>query len=306
MMATLIHSKQKISLSKVIPSWLLRIVGLSSLAIALMNILLLCWRKPAPKQKFIKSPPSPNQLSCIQTSGLKRTTSSLADIQRNNYTRSPSPTSSPSPLRSPSRLSNSWTPKFIDNMLSLTKKKRMTISLKNTILWNPSQDVNSPNHAFHENAIQLLYQLCQRYDIYLLIHITSQEEQDQIDDLLQQSIIKNQMMLMLDRSRIIYCQTEQEKQDIIQHQLCPAIHIEGGWELDDGEDLIRQLRSSIQQVVWVITRRRRTSFNKENIKQKDQDILADNVELTDSILDTSFAHDIGFMLDNYNDDDSYY
>ncbi|CAO3624714.1 unnamed protein product [Cunninghamella blakesleeana] len=292
MMATLVHPKQKSSLAKVVPSWLLKLVGISSLAITLFN-LLLCWKKnnTPMKHKYVKSPPT--RLSYAgSNNSLKRTTSSLADIQRNNYTRSPSPTS---PIRSSSRTTNHlWKPRFIDNMLSLKKKKRMTISLKNTILWNPSQDVNSPNHAFHENAIQLLTQLCQRYEVYLLVHINHQEEKEQIDYLLKPTI-QNQI---IESSQIIYCQSEQEKYDLIQQQLVPSIHIEGGWELDDGEDMIRQLRSSIQQVVWVITRRRRTSFNQDNIKQKDKDILANNVELTDSILDTSLAREMGYFIDD--------
>jgi hypothetical protein len=86
------------------------------------------------------------------------------------------------------------------------------------------------------------------------------------------------------------------KVDLIQ-TLGPAVHVEGGWEVDDGEEIVRQLRSSVQKLVWVITRRRRTSFNKENLKSKDQDLLVDSVELTDSLLDTSLAREAGFTMD---------
>jgi hypothetical protein len=86
------------------------------------------------------------------------------------------------------------------------------------------------------------------------------------------------------------------KVDLIQ-TLSPAVHVEGGWEVDDGEEIVRQLRSSVQKLVWVITRRRRTSFNKENLKSKDQDLLVDSVELTDSLLDTSLAREAGFTMD---------
>ncbi|CAG8624614.1 21237_t:CDS:2, partial [Rhizophagus irregularis] len=37
------------------------------------------------------------------------------------------------------------------NALLPPKKKTISISMKNTLLWNPSSDPDSPNHAFIEN-----------------------------------------------------------------------------------------------------------------------------------------------------------
>lgn len=86
---------------------------------------------------------------------------------------------------------------------------------------------------------------------------------------------------------------------MVQSVLCPAVHVEGGCELNDGEDIIRGLQSSlvVDKIVWVMTRRRRASFNKDNIKPKDQDILADGLELTDSLLDSSLAREASFFID---------
>lgn len=147
------------------------------------------------------------------------------------------------------------------------------------------------NHAFHENALALLTQLNQRYDLHLLIHTTTADH-DQIQRLLHPAVTQR-----IDASRILYCQNEQHKLDLVQNVLRPAIHIEGGWELDDGEGIIRALQSHIPRLVWVITRRRRTSFTAENIKPKDKDLVHPAVELTDALLDSSLAREAGFLID---------
>ncbi|KAI8343216.1 hypothetical protein BC941DRAFT_448037 [Chlamydoabsidia padenii] len=185
-----------------------------------------------------------------------------------------------------------WGARLVDNAIAavLKPKKKLTISLKNTILWNPSQDATVSNHAFHENALSLLTRLCQRYHVYLLIHTNNDNDRDQIQRLLAP------VERFLDPSHFIYCQDEQQKIDLIQNVIRPAIHVEGGWELDDGEDIVRAL-SSVQKLVWVITRRRRTSFNEENIKPKDKDLVHEAVELTDSLLDSSLAQEAGFIID---------
>ncbi|KAG0169812.1 hypothetical protein DFQ28_002866 [Apophysomyces sp. BC1034] len=168
----------------------------------------------------------------------------------------------------------------------------MTISLKNCILWNPSSDVNTPNHAFHENATVLLTRLCQIYDVYLIIHINSENERNEILGLLENASVLSQ----LDSRKILYCSTEKGKVHMIRH-IDPQIHVEGGWELDDGEDIVRTLRPHVQKLLWVITRRRRSSFNQSKLKDSDQGILGPNVELTDQFMDSSLAREVGFSMD---------
>ncbi|KAI8333433.1 hypothetical protein BC941DRAFT_434697 [Chlamydoabsidia padenii] len=305
-MTALIHSNSKMT-SRLLPIWLLRMVGYSSLAITLINfVILLCRRSPPTRQTIKTTSPftiDSYQDEPVQQKSLRRTSSSLADIY---YDKSPPVSrSSPSPpytrTLSPQQ-KHRWGSRLVDNVLAATsvlkKKKRLTISLKNTILWNPSQDVNVSNHAFHENAIPLLTRLCQRYEVFLLIHTNNEDDHHQIQRLLSPVISPTTQPPLLDKSRLIYCQDEMAKVDLIKNVLCPTIHVEGGWELDDGEDIVRSLHSSsVSKLVWVITRRRRTSFNKENIKSQDQDLLLDTVELTDSLLDTSLAREAGITLD---------
>ncbi|KAI8084531.1 uncharacterized protein BX664DRAFT_337197 [Halteromyces radiatus] len=272
---------------RLLPSWVLRIVGFSSFAVALINFLFLLCRRTT--RRYIKKPPA------YQPTSLKRTSSSLANIQQECMSRSSPYARTPSP-----QSNNRWRSRLVDNVIAATsvlkKKKKLTISLKNTILWNPSQDVDVSNHAFHENAVLLLSRLCQQYEVHLLIHINNPDEHEQIKRLLTPIISGHSSNILLDLTRIHYCHDEKTKLHLVQHVLCPAIHVEGGWELDDGEDMVRELRSSVTKLIWVITRRRRASFNKEDMKLSDQDILADNVELTDSLLDTSLARDLGFVV----------
>ncbi|CAO3594694.1 unnamed protein product [Absidia cylindrospora] len=144
----------------------------------------------------------------------------------------------------------------------------------------------------------LLSRLCQRYEVYLLIHTNNEDDHEQIQRLITPIIgDASSSTSLLDKSRVIYCQDELAKVDLVQNVLRPAIHVEGGWELDDGEDIVRGLHLSVSKLVWVITRRRRTSFNKENMKPEDHDLLFDSVELTDSLLDTSLAREVGFIID---------
>lgn len=160
-------------------------------------------------------------------------------------------------------------------------------------MWNPSSDVESPNHAFQENATALLGQLAQLYDIYLIVHMTSEDERAQINDLLANAGLTEKGCI--DRRKILYCSTEEGKIHMIRH-IEPQTHVEGGWELDDGEDIVRKLRPFVSKLVWVITRRRRSSFNQAKLKESDQGILGANVELTEKLLDTSIAREVGFFV----------
>ncbi|ORX58326.1 hypothetical protein DM01DRAFT_1405933 [Hesseltinella vesiculosa] len=230
---------------------------------------------------MIPSSPTPSSSTPTiipQDKRLKRSSSSLRDLQSGKF----SPTYERSPPSTP------WRTRFLGNLV-LQKKKKLTVSIKNTILWNPSQDIDSPNHAFHENAIALLTQLCQQYNVHLLIQTNTDEERDQINRLLAPTVRR----LVDPSSQIHYCSDEASKLNLVR-RLAPSVHVEGGWELDDGECLVRSLRTSVDKLVWIITRRRRTSFNKTNVQPQDQDILASNVELTDAFLDTTLARDAGF------------
>ncbi|CAO3666469.1 unnamed protein product [Umbelopsis ramanniana] len=187
--------------------------------------------------------------------------------------------------------------KFLGGVMNATnnarrRKRVMTISLKNTILWNPSSDVDSPNHAFQEKATHLLQQLSNYYHIYIIVHMNSPAERDQIDEMLTNS----GMFKFIDRRKLLYCETEEGKIHMIRH-LEPAVHIEGGWERDDGEDIVRKIRTFVGKVVWVITRRRRSSFGKDGIKQGDEGIIGPNVEITEKLIESTVAREAGVVFE---------
>ncbi|KAI8146028.1 hypothetical protein BJV82DRAFT_509977 [Fennellomyces sp. T-0311] len=226
-----------------LPRWVVRIVGYSSLAATIISIIVY-WYK--------RFPPS---------SSTRRGSSS------------------------------GWGSRLLGNK----KKRVMTLSLKNTVLWNPSSDVNTPNHAFHENAAIALTRLTQLYDVHVVIHVGSKDEQEQIQRLLTNAGLLDKGVL--DSRKILWCSTEEGKIHMIRH-IEPHIHIEGGWELDDGEDIVRKLRPFVSRLIWVITRRRRSSFNQARLKESDQGILGQNVELAEKLLETSIAQEVGFAVDD--------
>ncbi|KAF8924297.1 hypothetical protein EDD21DRAFT_421310 [Dissophora ornata] len=48
-------------------------------------------------------------------------------------------------------------------------RKVMTISLKNTIVWNPSPDPTTPNYGFMEGAVPLLFHLAENFNLHLIL-----------------------------------------------------------------------------------------------------------------------------------------
>ncbi|KAI9272618.1 hypothetical protein BDA99DRAFT_498765 [Phascolomyces articulosus] len=251
--------------TSVLPRWVLRLLGYSSLAAALIS-LIVYWYK--------RFPPS---------SGARR--SNLSSQGNNQQSRSPA-----GPSTTNSNNSSGWG----SRLLGSSKKKRvLTLSLKNTVLWNPSSDVDTPNHAFHENAAIALNRLTQLYDVHVIIHVSSDDEREQINRLLQNAGLLEKGLL--DPRKILWCATEEGKIHMIRH-IEPAVHIEGGWELDDGEDIVRKLRPFVSRLIWVITRRRRSSFNQARLKESDQGIIGANVELAEKLLETSIGNELGFTV----------
>ncbi|KAG0245394.1 hypothetical protein BGW41_000021 [Actinomortierella wolfii] len=48
-------------------------------------------------------------------------------------------------------------------------RKVMTISIKNTIVWNPSPDPTTPNYGFVEGVVPLLFHLAENYNLHLIL-----------------------------------------------------------------------------------------------------------------------------------------
>lgn len=134
----------------------------------------------------------------------------------------------------------------------------------------------------------LLRQLCQIYDVYILVKLNSDSERSQIEKLLKNADLPEQF----DMQHVVYCSTEDEKIQIVR-KLSPSVHVEGGWELDDGVDAVQKLHSHTRKLIWVNARRRRNFVNSICSDDSDhsyQDIRYRNVELTPSLWDTSIAH----------------
>ncbi|KAI8639017.1 hypothetical protein BD408DRAFT_435562 [Parasitella parasitica] len=247
--------------SKLLPSWLLKLIGITSLATAIISFAVYWFKKYPPRRKIGSSDdeePSNN-----------------TNNNHTNLTENPT---------------NRWSNKLLNSLKSKVRKnrKRMTISLKNTVLWNPSPDVETPIYAFQEHSIQLLNGLSCLYDIHVIVHVNSKEEQSHIEELLGNAAVFSDL---LDHRKVIYCSEEEGKIHIIRH-IEPHIHIEGGWEKDDGEDIVKALKPHVSKIIWLMTKRRRDSFRPENIKQEDRSIVGTNVELSDSLINTSIAQEV--------------
>ncbi|RUS32877.1 hypothetical protein BC938DRAFT_473950 [Jimgerdemannia flammicorona] len=335
------HQMQKRS-SK---NWLLRLVGYTSLAAAFVSAFLYWYRKYTKDARRLRGRRGDGGDSSVQrriadaprtaepNRAIRRVSSSMRDIAslQNAQATSgaipngrPSRSSTPTPLQQQQQqqqqqggvLSNLGS-RLLGGVMSATntvrrKKKIMTISMKNTILWNPSSDFNSPNHAFHEHSVTLLTRLSQHYHIFLIIHATSDADKSQILTLLNSAKIfqksrrsptsptspklrttNSDSLDLLDTRKILFCSTEEGKTHMVRH-LDPAVHIEGGWEMDDGEEIVRSLRKHVPRVIWCITRRRRSSFG-VGPKPKDEGVVGPNVEVVEKIVESSVAREVGFV-----------
>lgn len=140
-----------------------------------------------------------------------------------------------------------------------------------TVLWNPSRDVNTPNHAFHENTIPLLVRWSSAFDIYVIAHTTTPQDKHQIETLLNNSNLFN----FIDSRKVLYCSSEQGKLHLIK-QIEPSVHIEGGWELEDGSDIVQRLEDT--RVIWILPNQKKRELYQHF-----------DMEITDHVLNTSVA-----------------
>ncbi|KAG1373243.1 hypothetical protein G6F60_009678 [Rhizopus arrhizus] len=211
---------------------------------------------------------------------LKRSNLSLLNVQCTLFTPPHSPISNTSfSNNTSSRHGPSWSARLMDGVMSAAgMKKKMTISLKNTVLWNPSRDIQLPNHAFQENAIRLLIELSTAYDLYVMIHMNTEQDRTQIDRLMTSAHLFD----TIDKRKVIYCSSEEDKVQLIQ-QIDPVVHVEGGWELDDGKKMMERL--SIDRVIWILANQKKRVYYEQHYEK---------IEISDHILNTSIAKSVGF------------
>ncbi|KAI9473510.1 MAG: hypothetical protein EXX96DRAFT_578298 [Benjaminiella poitrasii] len=270
----------KATYSQWIPILLMKTMGYSSLFAVFISMVMYWYnnKKQLRRLGYNQKDDSPCTVSKRNNrlSHLRRTSSTfsnLSNIKRRvgrgeNFTSSSTRPASPLSVWSTKILS---TTNLINSMI---KKKKMTISLKNTILWNPSKDIDTPNHAFHENTVSLLVKLAQLYDIYAIAHITSDQEHEQIHHLLSNVNFSSP-------SKVFYCHSEDAKLSIIQH-IRPTIHVEGGWEQDNGQYILDKLeKNRVERVIWITSLAHdKPSYN--------------ITESSHHILNTSIAKQVGF------------
>lgn len=257
----MVNVTAKKSTRRVLPVWLMRLIGITSLATAVVGFALYWFKKNPPRRKI---------------------NGGNGDASNENEH---------VPIATQS--TNNWSNKLLGGLKARKNKKKMTVSLKNTVLWNPSPDVDTPIFAFQEKSIQILTRLSYLYDIYVIVHVSSEEEKDNIQNMLENASSSDGLFVDsgVDNRKIIFCSNEEGKVHIIRH-IEPSIHVEGGWEKDDGEEIIKKLKPFVSKLVWIMTKRRRDSFRPENVKEEDKAVLGQNVEISDLLINTSIAHEV--------------
>ncbi|KAI8370633.1 uncharacterized protein BYT42DRAFT_647857 [Radiomyces spectabilis] len=271
-----------------LPVWMVHLLGYSSLAATLISFMAQCYKIYVSKQQlpdilFRKRHSKNPKLDNLHDKPLKRSSSNLSCIKQQSP---PSVESTHGNVFRALSPTNGFS-RILSSLASVNpkRKERLTISLKNTILWNPSVDLATPNHAFRENTTALLSQIHQSYDLYMIIQINSETEQDQIQQLLEKAKLYD-----VRTTQVIYCSTAEDKLAMIR-RIHPHIHIEGGSEFDDGADVVRTLTPDVPNIIWTTSRLRRDSTGSNlNITETSDT----NVEMIPCILTSSVARHIGF------------
>lgn len=133
-------------------------------------------------------------------------------------------------------------------------------------------------YAFQENSIQILTRLSCLYDIYVLVHVNSDDEKQAIQRLLENASSTDGLFVDgVDNRKIIFCSEEEGKIHIIRH-IEPYIHVEGGGEKDDGEDIIQKLKPFVSKLIWI----HKTKANSH----------LPTVEIADLLMHTSIAQQV--------------
>ncbi|CAG8667933.1 5334_t:CDS:2, partial [Paraglomus occultum] len=145
-------------------------------------------------------------------------------------------------------------------------KRLMSISMKDTILWNPSRDPQRPNYAFIESVLPFLYQISNYYVITLITPVSTPEERAAIISLLRNARLFVEGVI--DERRVLFCESEVGKVHIIKH-IGASVHVEGATGMV-GENIIEDVRTFVGKVVWIMKRidRERDGENNGSGKEK--------------------------------------
>lgn len=136
-------------------------------------------------------------------------------------------------------------------------------------------------YGFQEKSIQILTRLSYLYELYIIVQVNSVEEKENIEELLENATSVDGLFFdSIDKRKILYCSEEEGKMHIIRH-IEPFIHVEGGWEKDDGQDIVNKLKPFISKIIWIMTK-----------KKIDSVLPTKNIELSDLLIDTSIAQQV--------------
>ncbi|KAF9927880.1 hypothetical protein FBU30_002802 [Linnemannia zychae] len=185
-------------------------------------------------------------------------------------------------------------------------RKVMTISLKNTIVWNPSPDPTTPNYGFVEGVIPLLFHLAETYNLHLILlcpplpgtihnqHVNGKgramtvQEQDECkkQQQLGQERERDQILTMLknaglispvgsrgpkliDPRQLLICETEEGVSHVVRH-LESQIHI------DAQQSVVELVQGVIPKVVFVQKKpghSRASSISQDQQQQQNGDVM---------------------------------
>ncbi|KAJ3036930.1 hypothetical protein HK097_003671 [Rhizophlyctis rosea] len=123
------------------------------------------------------------------------------------------------------------------------EKVPITISMKNIILWNPSPDPQTPNHAFIESTLPFLFSLVSspHYQVHLIMVVSSDKEQQHIERILHSSKLYSNG---LDKGRVLFCETEEGKAHIVR-SISSVIHV------DNNDEVVRLVSPHVGVVLRV-------------------------------------------------------
>ncbi|CAJ0642134.1 11447_t:CDS:2 [Entrophospora sp. SA101] len=165
------------------------------------------------------------------------------------------------------------------------RKHRLSISMKNTLLKkllststslpsssSSTSDTNTSVYVFLENAVSFLQLICKRYDVYLVCPISNEQEKHQIISLLSNENLFSTKVI--DKRKVIFCETEEGKVHIIRH-IKASVHIESGL---NNEDVVGLVRSFVDNVIWVLYDNDYFDYYNGGSRKVNSDELSPNVE----------------------------
>ncbi|KAK3839680.1 MAG: hypothetical protein J3R72DRAFT_178969 [Linnemannia gamsii] len=185
----------------------------------------------------------------------------------------------------------------------------MTISLKNTIVWNPSPDPTTPNYGFVEGAIPLLFHLAETYNLHLILlcpalpstaqqhnqqqangkgRVMTVQEQEEAkrQQQLGQERERDQILTMLgnaglispvgtrgpkliDPRQLLICETEEGVSHVVRH-LESQVHV------DARQSVVQLVQGVVPKVVFVQKKpghSRASSVSQQQSQEQEGDIM---------------------------------